>query len=81
MAGNDRDIGHRYTPINADGESIALSATSAVKRTLPEQLWKRSVMRSSAQEMADWLAHPMEFGRPPAEVVEIHRELFFEGKL
>lgn len=31
-------------------------------------------MNRSEQEMADWLAHPMEFGEAPEEVQEIHRE-------
>ena len=31
-------------------------------------------MKSSEQEMARWLAHPMEFGQPPVEIKEIHRE-------
>lgn len=31
-------------------------------------------MKSSEQEMTRWLAHPMEFGQPPAEIKEIHRE-------
>jgi hypothetical protein len=31
-------------------------------------------MKSSEQELAKWLAHPMEFGEPPQEIEEIHRE-------
>ena len=31
-------------------------------------------MKQSEQEMADWLAHPMEFGEPPEHVEEIHCE-------
>jgi hypothetical protein len=31
-------------------------------------------MKSSEQEMANWLAHPMEFGEPPEEIEEIHQE-------
>ena len=32
-------------------------------------------MKQSEQEMAKWLAHPMEFGEPPVEINEIHQEL------
>jgi hypothetical protein len=31
-------------------------------------------MNNSEQEMATWLAHPMEFGTPPMEIKEIYRE-------
>jgi hypothetical protein len=31
-------------------------------------------MNRSEQEMSQWLAHPMEFGEPPEEIQEIHRE-------
>ncbi len=31
-------------------------------------------MKHSEQEMATWLAHPMEFGEPPETMEEIHRE-------
>jgi len=42
-------------------------------------------MKQSEQEMAKWLAHPMEFGEPPIEINEIHQELtpwpLFEGQV
>jgi len=31
-------------------------------------------MKQSEQKMAEWLAHPLEFGERPEEVEEIHRE-------
>ncbi|MEZ4662387.1 MAG: hypothetical protein R2911_32960 [Caldilineaceae bacterium] len=31
-------------------------------------------MKKSEQELANWLAHPLEFGEPPLEVNEIHQE-------
>lgn len=31
-------------------------------------------MKNSEQEMANWIAHPMEFGELPEEIEEIHRE-------
>lgn len=31
-------------------------------------------MKTSEQALANWLAHPMEFGEPPEEIKEIHRE-------
>jgi hypothetical protein len=32
-------------------------------------------MKQSEQEMAEWLAHPMEFGETPVEINEIHQEV------
>ena len=32
-------------------------------------------MKQSEQEMAKWLAHPMEFGEPPIEISEVYQEL------
>ena len=31
-------------------------------------------MNTYEQRMSEWLAHPMEFGEPPVEMKEIHRE-------
>jgi hypothetical protein len=31
-------------------------------------------MKRSEQDMATWLAHPMEFGEPPEAIEEVHRE-------
>jgi hypothetical protein len=32
-------------------------------------------MNADEKRMSEWLAHPNEFGEPPAEIKEIHREL------
>jgi hypothetical protein len=32
-------------------------------------------MNTPEKQMSDWLAHPSEFGEPPVEIKELHREL------
>jgi hypothetical protein len=32
-------------------------------------------MNADETRMSEWLAHPMEFGEPPVEMKEIHREM------
>ena len=32
-------------------------------------------MNADEKQMSEWLAHPNEFGEPPVEIKEVHREL------
>src|SRR5687768_7385878 len=32
-------------------------------------------MNADEKRMSDWISHPSEFGEPPVEIEEIHREL------